>query len=90
MYNVEKYIENCIESILGHWGQTPGTYMEFNLLVNACLNVVEKRMDIAGWMAYEWMFRTVVSVFSISLLLWNKFKDNSRALQNMKIWMDIS
>lgn len=50
--------------------------MGFNLLVNACLNVVEKRIDISGWMAYEWMFRTVVNVFGISLivLLWNKFK----------------
>lgn len=44
--------------------------------VNACLNVVEKRIDIAGCMVYEWMFRTVVNVFGISLivLLWNKFK----------------
>ena len=61
---------------MSYMGRYSIFYMGFNLLVNACLNVVEKRIDISGWMAYEWMFRTVVNVFGISLivLLWNKFK----------------
>lgn len=62
--------------LMSYMGRNSIFYMGFNLLVNACLNVVEKRIDISGWMAYEWMFRTVVNVFGISLivLLWNKFK----------------
>ena len=62
--------------LMSYIGRNSMFYMGFNLLVNACLNIVEKRIDIACWMAYEWMFRTVVNVFCISLivLLWNKFK----------------
>ena len=62
--------------LMSYIGRNSMFYMGFNLLVNACLNVVEKRIDIAGWMAYEWMFRTMVNVLGISLivLLWNKFK----------------
>lgn len=67
---------------MNYIGRNSMFYMGFNLLFNVCLNVVEERIAIAGWMAYEWMFRTVVNVFGISLivLLWNKLKKKTAEL----------
>lgn len=68
--------------LMNYIGRNSMFYMGFNLLFNVCLNVVEERIAIAGWMAYEWMFRTVVNVFGISLivLLWNKLKKKTAEL----------